>query len=268
MKLNLNNYRSTLKVLMLPEFWEGQLTSGARRSQGEALRNLEYMSDDALSSTISKQATAGRKNIRKHAKSIFIRFDSYDAFKFLEDDFDRDFNALDEVRLHNSLKEKAKTRELPNLIRWVVNAKNNEYKAFLIKEIGYFNQKDNAPQLLEIFRETDSYIVKSEIIRTLGLLDYKPAIPHFIREYDYSHQKVQDEIIEAMGLMGGTEALEFLEKIYYQTHNKETLIHIIRNIYILEQELGHPTFNKLKDRSESDFEKSVFAFVQQEGFAK
>lgn len=265
MKLNVNNYKETLRVFDLHAYWENQLRNKNVEDEGTALRILDDMSEDASSNAISNKATSQNDNLRKHAKSIFMKFDSNDAFKFLEDDFDKDFNSLDEVRIHDALKEKAKSRALPPLIRWVSTAENEHFISFLIQEIGFFNQVDSAEQLIDIFKDSNSsHLVKSQIAKTLGELKYKPAIPYMIEEFGTSTQEVQESIIHAMGELKSPETLDFLEKIYHETHNKETLIKVLQNIYLVDD--TKVVFNKLKEASTTDFEKSIFDYIDQ-GFS-
>lgn len=261
MKLNVNNYKETLKAFNLPSFWEDQLKSSNLKDEGTALRILDDMSGDASSSAISNKTGSQNNNLRKHAKSIFMKFDSNDAFRFLDDDFDKDFNALDQVRIHDALKDKFKTRSLPLLMRWVNTAKDESFKSFLIQEIGYFQQKESADQLLEVFEDSSSAMVKSQIAKTLGKLDYKPALPVLIYGFKYNSTQVQHSIIYALGEIGGSEALDFLEKVYSQTHNKETLIEILKNIHLIDD--TGMVFQKLKGESSSDFESSIFEYIEQ-----
>lgn len=262
MKLNVKNYRKTLKAFELHAYWEDQLRNKSKKEEGIAIRVLDDLSEDASSNAISNKTSSQNVNLRKHAKSIFMKFDSNDAFKFLENDFDKDFNALDEVRIHDALKDKAKSRTLPPLIRWVNTAKNEYFKSFLIQEIGYFNQVESADQLLEIFKDVQTKDrVKSQIAKTLGKLNYNKAIPVLIEDYDMNSNEVQQSIIHAMGDLGGFNAVLFLEKIYHETHNKETLIKILKNLYIIDE--SKSVFIKLKETSSTDFEKSIFDYIEQ-----
>ena len=261
MKLNVKNYREILKAFDLPSFWEDQLKTKNLRNKGVALRILDDISENASSIAISGKAGENDDNLRKHAKSIFMKFDSNDAFRFLEDDFDKDFNAFDAVRIHDALKERSKTKLLPLLIRWVSFAKNESFKSFLIQEIGYFKQKESAEQLVETFQNSSSIIIKSQIAKTLGMIDYKKSIPMLIDAYNYNSFEVQNSIIYAMGDFGDIEALDFLERIYRQSHNKETQIKILHNIHLIDK--TGTVFEKLKKNSASEFETSIFEYIEQ-----
>jgi|SRR5690554_6371632 len=249
---------------MLPEYWEDRLKKNNITNESNALRILESMNEAASSSAISAKTSVTNDNLRKHAKSAFMKFDSNDAFRYLEDDFDKDFNALDEIRIHDALKTRHQKRALPPLIRWVAMAKNERFKAFLISEIAYFNQNENADQILEIFKKNNNTTVKSAAAETLGKLKYDRATPSLISNYPYSNTKVQNSIIKALGNFEDNTVLNFLEKISKEVHNKEIQILILEQIYKID--LTSNRFKKLKENSNSEFEKSIFDYIEQ-GYA-
>ncbi|WP_123776088.1 HEAT repeat domain-containing protein [Brumimicrobium aurantiacum] len=260
MDLNINNYKETLKALDLPSYWEEQLRNKNIKDESIALRILDDMSEEASSNAISNKTISQNKNLRKHAKSIFMKFDSNDAFKFLEDDFDEDFNPLDAIRIHDSLKDKSKSKSLPPLIRYAHSAKNKFYIAFLIKEIGFFKQIDSVDTLIDMFQEPKTEdVVKAQIAETLGVLKYEPAIPILIDGYDFGSTETQSSILFSLGELGGEKSIEFLSKLYYETHNKEIIIKILQNLHLIDK--NKTTFNKLKSSASTDFEKSIFDYI-------
>ncbi len=135
-----------------------------------------------------------------------------DAFKFLENNFDKDFNALDAVRLHDSLKERDAIRPLPLLTKWLKNSDNQDFQTFIIREIGYFNQRETAPFLTQMFKTSNSDLVKSEISNTLGILNYEEAVDELAEEYPYNNTVVQEAIIDMMGKIKSKESFEFLKE--------------------------------------------------------
>lgn len=260
MKLNTHNYKEILSALSLPEFWEDQLSTNDINTNSIALRMLHGIKDNITGGVISLRTQTENKDIRKFAKSIYLEVDSTDAFKYLEDDFDRDFNALDELRIHSALKKKNQEKPLPPLIQWVNMAQKIEFKIFLIKEIGFFQQIDCAPQLLDLYLQNVDYSIKAQIADTLGLLEYDSAVPVFIESFNYNPQEVKDKIIDALGKLGGEQALSFLENIYYQTYNKETLIKILLNIRLIDHDGS--VYSKIENSVSTDFEKIAISYIE------
>lgn len=260
-QINVNNYIAVIDAFGLISFWEENLRNKSLEKNMQALRMLDSLGINIPGSILANKVQGLNSNLRKYAKSEHIRFASHDAFKFLEEDFDGDLNPLDEIRIHASLKERAKLKSLPLLIRWVNTAQNEAYKCFLIKEIGLFNQAGSAQQLLELYQNTMSFRIKASIAEALGLLKYTQAVPILTFNYDSNPEFVQASIINAMGQFATPEALAFLEVIYNQTSDDELFIKIVRNIYLIDSR--KETYLRLKDVTTNIFRKSVFANAEQ-----
>jgi hypothetical protein len=260
MKLNTNNYKSLIDVLDLPNFWEDQLRINEKTANKNALRMLDDMGEKSVGSALLKKVNSHNNIQRKYAKCLFLKYSDHDSFKFLEDDFDKEFNALDEVRIHASLKEKAQEKILPQLMRWVNMANNAQYKAFLIKEIGFFKQYETAEGLLQLFKEEKDKLVKAQIVSTLATLDYKEATSTIIDDYEYNTQLVQMNIVNALGIFGGKKALSFLISIYHQTHNQEIMVAILENIHKIDA--SGEAIQSIKHNATNDFEQKAIAYVE------
>ncbi|MCC9044049.1 HEAT repeat domain-containing protein [Myroides sp. M-43] len=260
MKYNNNNYKEILEALELPAYWEDRLKSKIHKDSEHSLRVLDEMGSLVSGTAVSHKLYSENKSVRKHAKSIFMKLSSHDSFKFLDNDFDRDFNALDEVRIHKSLVSKSVENPLPLLMRWVNLATNEKYKAYLIAEIAFFNQNESTPQLAELYKVTDSTLVKNSIVDTLGKLSYREVIPLLISDFEYVGLSTQELILDTLGLLGGRESLEFLTVVYSKTSNKERLVKLIHFIYNIDK--GGETYLQLKASTKSDFERSIIAYVE------
>lgn len=260
-KINEKNYTTVLDAFALTLFWENNLRTRNLKKNKDALRKLESLGRKIPSSSLAYRVEERNRDLRKHVKSGFIHYASYDNFKFLEDDFDDDFNPLDEMRIHAALRERAKQKQLPLLMRWVNTAENETYKCFLIDEIGFFKQTESCQHLLDLYRETRSNPVKAKIVQTLGTLKYTQALTEFSESYGSVPESVQICIIDAMGQFETPETLLFLEKIYHQSANTDTFIRIVHNIYTIDS--TKETFLRLKRSALSPFQLSVFDHAEQ-----
>lgn len=261
-QFNEENYSKILDTFSLVPFWEAKLKIRNLSNNKKALRILENLGRNIPGSSFSSRIEEHDPDLRKHVKSGFIHYASYDNFKFLDDDFDNQFNSLDEMRIHAALTVQAKKRQLPPLIRWVISSKNAAYRAFLIEEIGLFKQQECAPKLLELFKTSRNNKVKEKIVETLGMLKYTKALSVFMTEYESCAEKVQTAIVSVVGDFGTPEALQFLKEVYDGTSNNGLTIKIVQNIYKLDHEKA--TFSYLKQNASGLFNKSVFEFVEQQ----
>ena len=257
--LNENNYKHVLEIFPVTDFWEKKIQQDDVSENKNALRTLDQIKEGISGSFFTKKINSNDATLRKHIKSEYLKYASNDAFKFLENNFDKDFNALDAVRLHDSLKERDAIRQLPLLTKWLKNSDNQDFQTFIISEIGYFNQRETAPFLTQMFKTSNSDLVKSEISNTLGILNYEEAVDELAEEYPYNNTVVQEAIIDMMGKIKSKESFEFLKKIYPETQNGETMIKIIKNMYKIDKQ---KTNAFVKKSTTSDFEKEALAYIQ------
>lgn len=256
---NDHNYTHLLEIFPLLEFWEKKLQKDNLGESKNAIRILDQIREGITGSLFSKKINSNEASLRKHVKSEYLKYASNDAFKFLENNFDKDFNGLDGVRLHDSLKERDAARPLPLLTKWLKNSEKESYQSFIIKEIGYFEQKAAAPYLVELFKTTDSVLVKTEIANTLGVLKYEEATTVMAEEYPYNTTLVQEAIIDMMGELRTKESFDFLKEIYPQTQNDETVIKIIENLYKIDKRKTNAFIQK---SAPSSFEKETLAYIK------
>lgn len=214
-------------LLQLENYWEKEIASGRTRRKMQGIRILDELTTDVISGVFAPLLYHRNDDLRKIARSEFVKFEEQDAFRFFEDeDFDNNFNRLDEIRLHSSFKQKHDEGDLPLLSQWIQNVNNVEVKCFLIREIAFFNQVGSASHLLEIFKSTGDSKIQTEIARTLGILKYEDALPVFTSQFQFYKMSVQYAIVDAIGQIGKKENLPFLEGIYGSAHNEKMKIKI------------------------------------------
>ena len=257
--LNENNYKHVLEIFPVTGYWEKKILQNNVSANKNALRILDLLKEGVSGSFFTKKINSDDAALRKHIKSKYLKYASNDAFKFLENNFDKDFNALDAVRLHDSLKERNAIRPLPLLTKWLKNSDKQDFQTFIIREIGYFNQRETAPFLIQMFKTSNSDLVKSEIANTLGILNYEEAVDELAEEYPYNNTVVQEAIIDMMGNIKSKNSFEFLKKIYPETQNGETMIKIIKSMYKIDKQ---KTNAFVKKSTTSDFEKEALAYIK------
>ena len=230
--LNRENYEGALVLFALEKHWIKEISSNKLERIKQALNILKDLVGEVSAGTVAPLLYHRNKNIRKLARSEYIKYESEDVFRFMEEEnFDKNFNRLDEIRIHASLKQKSLEHPLPLFNRWIKNTTNDNYKCFLIREVGFFNQIKSAPFLLDIFRETENHKIKAEIANTFGVLKYEEALPELYSQFYSSRLVVQNSIINAIGMIRKKESLDFLKSIYRNdAYNEEMKMNIRRVI--------------------------------------
>lgn len=258
-RMNLNNYVLVLDSFGIIDFWNKIMGARSAKLKQEAIRALDDLNVGLSGASIQQSVYHKNSNLRKNARAAMMKYNINDPYKFLQEGFDLGFNAMDEIRLHYFLSEQASQSSLPQLISWV-DSPDTKYRAFLIREIGFFKQTGSCAALLELFKTEDNVSVKCEIVKALGSMNYELAKDVFMESYESSNKLVQRSMIKYLPNLGGIEVLDFLITIYNQTFDSDTKMQLA---YAIGQ-YGDQGKSRLKavvvDRGE--FDKTLYAQVE------
>ena len=185
-------------------------------------------------------------------------FSKNNPFKFFDEDFDRSFNEWDKIDIHRVLVRRSK-EGLPNLTQWIKHSQNVNFKCFLVDEIKYFKQYESAPFLLELIDNTLDINLRKHCIEVIGDLDYKEAEDTLTKDYNLQPVILQNSIIKTIEKLKTGKALPFLRNAYYNSHNVESKLIILKAIFNYGYE-GNQLFFNMKER-ESPFSKLIFEHV-------
>ncbi|MFD2905733.1 HEAT repeat domain-containing protein [Sphingobacterium anhuiense] len=229
-ELNEINYKNCLAVLSLMGFWEKRIrTSGVDRRK-VALQIVGDMDNGVNSGVLSKSTFHKNRYIRKTARDLYTSQDTYNPFRFMEENFDEEFTQLDKLRLHATLVKRSISGKLPNLMRWVNSSKNPNYILFILKEIGHFKQYEAAHSLIGFLEKNENRDVRAQVVLTLGELQYHECASDLIARYALESTVVRGAIIKTMGKFVGKTTLAFLVDAYRITEDANTKLLIARSI--------------------------------------
>lgn len=255
---NQHNFSILLELFNIHLFWEKRANSSDKSQNVRALRKLDDIEVGVSGLAVSRQIHNRDGNLRKLAKVEYLKFNKNEAFKFLDESFDKQFNNLDGLRIHTILK--AKRKILPPFTRWIQIAKDENYKCFLINECALFHQIETAPYLLELYQQTDSSKIKIQIAKALGILNIQQAVPILIKDFNYVNLDLQNAIINTVGNFRTQEALDFLTKVHDTVYSNETIINIVQGIYKIDK--GHQqVLPKIKAQANA-FTKTVLLHAE------
>lgn len=113
--LNLINYKNCLETLKLMAFWEKRLRTSELMVRKNALQTVGLLNNGLNTGLISKSVFHKNKHLRKAARNVHTDLDSYNPFRFMEDNFDESFTKLDKIRLHATLVKRYNEGRLPKV---------------------------------------------------------------------------------------------------------------------------------------------------------
>lgn len=258
--INSKNLLMVINHFQLPNYWQAALLKGRLLKRKEALRKMDQL-EQLLSGSLLLHSVYHRNNdFRKQSRAAFIEYDKNNPYSFFEENFDKDFNALDELRVHHYLTKKAATHELPDLSRWVENATLIDFKRFIIQEIGLFRQYNCGDFLIQILPTEANTHIQKQIIETLGVLDYKAADRTLIAMYSSSLALLQKAIINTLSKLKTERTLAFLGESYQQSHDNSIKIQLAYALtdYGFEGQLKMESLSEVN----SPFDSEILAEVR------
>lgn len=257
--VNKKNYELLMDELKLKKFWEEELLKGSKKRKERALRKIKGLNLVIAESVLIPMTTIKNSILRRKARSLYIYISKNNPFKFFDNDFDDQFSEWDNIEIHEILSKKPE-ETIPNFIHWVQNhSADEDLKSFLVYEMSSYNQKEASPYLLKMI-ENSGMKLRQQIIKALGILDYKESTQFLIGIYPVQPSFIQDEILKTLGKFALEENLSFVENAVVNTHNVETKI---QGLYTLLNfgDKGKAIFENLKAQAKP---QELLAFLHVE----
>ncbi|WP_426791406.1 HEAT repeat domain-containing protein [Sphingobacterium sp. WOUb80] len=248
--LNVINYKNCLEALGLTRFWEKRMRVTGIDRRREVLQIVGEIDNGVNSGVLSKSTFHKDIQLRKTARDLYTSQDTYNPFRFMEENFDEAFTQLDKLRLHATLIKKSNEGKLPNLLRWINNSKNPNYIIFVLREIGFFKQYEASTTLLTLLDKQENKDVRAQIVITLGELDYFECAPVLIERFALENSSVREAIIRALGNLKDEQTLTFLVETYQSTEDVNIKLLVARSIKC-HGEKGQQMLNQLKEDARS-----------------
>ncbi len=261
--LNVINFKNCLETLGLMRFWEKRTRISSAEKRKEALQVVGEFDNGVNSGALSKSTFHKDDSLRKTARDLYTSQDTYNPFRFMEDNFDESFTQLDKLRLHSTLIKRSTEGKLPNLLRWMNNSRNPNYIIFVLREIGFFRQQGATSTLLSYLEKQENHEIRAQIVLTLGELGDYESISYLISRYQLEQNSVREAIIYSMGKLKTKESLDFLVETYRSTEDANSKLLIARSIVEHGRE-GEQALLRLKGEVEKKEEGILFEQVLSE----
>lgn len=214
----------------------------------KGIQELSSLAITASESNIFPFTYSNNKNIRKEARTSYMRLSKNDPFKFF-DESKEPLNAWDQINLLKHLMS-IENRVIPNFSKWIAYSQNESIIQFCIKMCAYFQQKESIPVLVN-FLKTPDHDLRAEAIKALGELKADHTEDILIDMYNNQPDKCQNEIIRSIGEFSTGRSIDFLHHAFENTTNIETRKVAAEAIYNYG-DIGKELFEALEQGSEPE----------------
>jgi tetratricopeptide (TPR) repeat protein len=174
----------------------------------KGFRELAFMNIPNARNIITKALKSNNSIVRMEAQLALVRLDEKDPYRFL-DTHKLPFSLWEQ----NNIYEMIRYHDLPvpDFRRWL-NVQNHSVVLFAIDMIRIFKQRDSATKLIPMLKERD-VVVRGHLIKTLGSLKIKEAIPTFKEIFPRESFDNKMLILQALGKFEDETNIPFFKKV-------------------------------------------------------
>lgn len=251
-------YPLIISALNIVEHLERKFDSRSNSEKINAFQEAFVLDLNKFDSKILRYAYSKNKLIRSEARNSHLALSSNDPYRFF-DEFDKSLSKWDEIELMQYLELQKVRGNLEGLGKWINYSKNDSLVVFLIKMVGFFQQKGIDDILIEKL-EDDSSLVRAQAILTLGELNISSIEKELIERYYTEPENCQIAIVKTIRRFNSGKSLSFLEEIFSETNNTDAKKIIAEAILNYSYE-GKIAFQNLKN-SVKGFDLTILKHVE------
>lgn len=237
-------YSFLIKALKIVDHLERKFDSRSNSEKMDAFQQAFVLNLNKFDSKVLHYAYSKNSRIRTEARNSHLALSSNDSYRFF-DEFEGNLTKWDEIELMQYLKLQNTRGNLEGLGKWINYSKNDSLVVFLIKMVGFFEQKGIDDILLEKLEDTNEK-VRAEAIFTIGALNLKETEQTLIDRFYTEPEICQVAIVKTIKKFNSGKALRFLEEIFNESNNIDSKKIIAEAILNYSYE-GKIAFQNLKN---------------------
>lgn len=187
--------------------------------KASAVRELGQMDYEKARGKILKLTLHENKVLRMEAQVAMLSLNDDEPFGFL-------VHATNEITEWQqlTLEEKAKRldlKKIPNFSKWF-GLKNQSVVQFCVKMTVAYNQFESADAIVALLHSNNEKVVK-EAVKAVGTMLISEAQSILLEIYPSVSPEIKDEIIIALGKIGGEDGITFLEELLFTAEHEFAL---------------------------------------------
>jgi hypothetical protein len=251
-------YPLIINAIGIVDHLERKFDSRSNSEKIDAFQEAFVLDLSKFDSKVLRYAYSKNKLIRSEARNSHLALSSNDPYRFF-DEFDTSLSKWDEIELMQYLELQRVRGNLEGLGKWINYSKNDSLVVFLIKMVGFFQQK-GINDILKEKLEDDSGLVRAQAISTLGELNVSEIEQELIERYYTEPENCQVAIVKTIRRFNSGKSLNFLEEIFRETINIDSKKIIAEAILNYSYE-GKIAYQNLKE-SLKGFDLTILKHVE------
>jgi hypothetical protein len=241
-------FNSVVRALGIDAHISKKLSFSSAYDKMKGIQELSSLAITASESEIFPFTYSPNTNIRKEARTSYMRLSKNDPFKFF-DESKEPLNAWDQINLLKHLMS-IENKIIPTFSKWIAYSQNESIILFCIKMCAYFKQYESIPVLIN-FLKTNDHELRAEAIKALGELNANQTEGLLIEMYNNQPDICQMEIIRAIGKFQSGQSIDFLHHAFENSTSIDTRKVAAEAIYNYG-EIGRELYDALEQGNDPD----------------
>lgn len=259
-EVNYYNLQGIQGVFKIGSFFEREIQFGRPKYKVQALLGIQAI-DGYVSEAVLVRFLYHRKmELRNAARFAYMWLSQNNPLRFFDEDVAMKLHRWDMAEIHAILQHRQKMGfVIPNFVKWVNDSIEENVRIFFVNEIKHFEEKENCPQLTELLA-TKIWMLRNEIVRTLGAMKYAEAEPKFFEMYDVQPEYIKQNILSAVTMIHSGRSVDFMCAAYENADDMTTKLYALKGLYEYGVE-GRNAFCRLESAAKG-FSKKLFAHIR------
>lgn len=259
-RFNNVNSQAVQGVFKVGSFLEREIQFGRPKFKVQALLAIQSINGYVSEAVLVRFLYHRKMELRHAARYAFMWLSQNNPFRFFDEDLTMKLHRWDMAEIHAILIHRQQMGfVLPNFIKWVNDAVEENVKIFFVREIRYFDERENCAQLAEMLN-TKTWSLRSEIVRTLGQMRYAEAEDRLTAIYDVQPEFIKQDILASVAEIDSGRSAAFLRTAYETADDMTTKLSALKALYRYGAE-GRAEFARLESDSEG-FTAKLFAHIR------
>lgn len=258
---NFNNARMAVMVLGVQDFLERMLMFGSTGQCRRALQVAQFLMLILPESILVRLLNSSNSILSKETRMYYLWLSDSNPFRFFEEDtYQYTWRAWDALEIHYFMTARHKAgKEIPSLTPVINNCDNLKLQASLIREIGYWGNKEDIDNVRQYIgsQKAGLCLAAIECFTVARVTDVEKSLMEI---YQSQTERLKLYILRALVIFNTGKALDFFSKAWKDSKVLSIKLNVLIALYMYGEK-GKKEIMHIKMHTTNEAELHLFDIV-------
>lgn len=246
---NQANIQQIVRAFGLREHMEHVFTFGSMARRLRAMQLAQFLQIDVPESILVRLLNSSSFTLRKEVRMYYLWLCDYAPFRFFEDtSYNYEYSPWDSLEIHHLLRARQRAgKEMPSLPPVVAVCQDEQLKACLIREVGFWGKPEEVARMENYFLSSDMGI-RIAAIDCIGIARSARAEHKLVEMYPTQPERVQLHTLKAVMQISSGNAVGFLVRAWADCTVMSVKINLLLCLWNYS-DLGKEEFARLENHT-------------------